>query len=100
MAGRKLILINLKKTAPSGDVEFFSSFPEAAREMGFSEYGVRKAYYSKRNRIGEYKLEWLEPILKEEKEEEKEEPKRKRKPKLKTKTDKIKEKKSNQLLYL
>ena len=84
MAGRKPILINLKATAPSGDVKFFSSFPEAAREMGFSEYGVRKAYYSKRNRIGEYKLEWLEPILKEEKEE----PKRKRKPK--TKIDKIK----------
>ena len=62
--------------------------------MGFSEYGVRKAYYSKRNRIGEYKLEWLEPILKEEKEEEKEEekgePKRKCKPKPKTKIDKIK----------
>ena len=56
MAGRKPILINLKATAPSGDVKFFSSFPEAARETGFSEYGVRKAYYSKRNRIGEYKL--------------------------------------------
>ena len=62
--------------------------------MGFSEYGVRKAYYSKRNRIGEYKLEWLEPILKEEKEEEKEEPKGKRKPKPKTKLDKIKEKRA------
>ena len=86
MAGRKPILINLKATAPSGDVKFFNSFPEAAREMGFSEYGVRKAYYSKRNRIGEYKLEWLEPILKEKKEE----PKRKRKPKPKTKIDKIK----------
>ena len=65
MAGRKPILINLKATTPSGDVKFFSSFPEAAREMGFSEYGVRKAYYSKRNRIGEYKLEWSEPILEE-----------------------------------
>ena len=88
MAGRKPILINLKATAPSGDVKFFSSFPEAAREMGFSEYGVRKAYYSKRNRTGEYKLEWLEPILKEEKEEPKR--KRKPKPKPKTKIDKIK----------
>ena len=88
MEGRKPILINLKATAPSGDVKFFSSFPEAAREIGFSEYGVRKAYYSKTNRIGEYKLEWLEPILKEEKEE----PKRKRKPKPKTKIYKIKEK--------
>ena len=90
MAGRKPILINLKATAPSGDVKFFSSFPEAAREMRFSEYGVRKAYYSKRNRIGEYKLQWLEPILKEEKEE----PKHKRKPKPKTKIDKIKEKRA------
>ena len=27
--------------------------------MGFSEVGVRKAYYSKRERIGEYQLEWL-----------------------------------------
>ena len=62
--------------------------------MGFSEYGARKAYYSKRNRIGEYKLEWLEPILKEEKEEEKEEPKHKCKPKPKTKIDKIKEKRA------
>ena len=29
--------------------------------MGFSECGVGKAFYEKRNRIGEYKLEWLEP---------------------------------------
>ena len=90
MAGRKPILINLKATAPSGDVKFFSSFPEAAREMGFSEYGVRKAYHSKRNRIGEYELEWLEPIPKEEEPK----PKPKKKPKPKTKLDKIKEAKT------
>ena len=29
--------------------------------MGFSEYGVGKAFREKRNRIGEYELEWLEP---------------------------------------
>ena len=37
MAGRKPIpinLINLKATAPSGDVMTFESIPEAAREMG------------------------------------------------------------------
>ena len=40
----------------------FESIPEAAREMGFSERGVRKVYHAKRNRIGEYELEWLEPV--------------------------------------
>ena len=62
MAGRKPILINLKATAPSGDIKSFRSIPEAARELGFSEHGVRKAYHAKRNRIGEYELEWLEPV--------------------------------------
>ena len=28
--------------------------------MGFSERGVGKAFHEKRNRIGEYELEWLE----------------------------------------
>ena len=31
--------------------------------MGFSEHGVGKAFHEKRNRIGEYELEWLEPEL-------------------------------------
>ena len=31
--------------------------------MGFSERGVGKAFHEKRNRIGEYELEWLEPEL-------------------------------------
>ena len=31
--------------------------------MGFSELGVGKAFHEKRNRIGEYELEWLEPEL-------------------------------------
>ena len=59
--GRKGTTINLKSTSPKGEVKYFKSFPEAARELGFSEVGVRKAYYAKRDRIGEYKLEWLEP---------------------------------------
>ena len=29
--------------------------------MGFSKRGVGKAFHEKRNRIGEYELEWLEP---------------------------------------
>ena len=31
--------------------------------MGFSERGVGKTFHEKRNRIGEYELEWLEPEL-------------------------------------
>ena len=49
MAGRKPIPINYKATASSGDIMTFESIPEAAREMGFSEHGVRKAYHAKRN---------------------------------------------------
>ena len=29
--------------------------------MGFSERGVGKAFHKKKDRIGEYNLEWLEP---------------------------------------
>ena len=29
--------------------------------MGFRERGIGKAFHEKRNRIGEYKLEWSEP---------------------------------------
>ena len=39
----------------------FTSISEAAKELGFSERGVGKAFHEKRNRIGEYELEWLEP---------------------------------------
>ena len=35
----------------------------SAKELGFSEHGVGKAFHEKRNRIGEYELEWLEPEL-------------------------------------
>ena len=57
--GRKRILINLKSTFPEGEVRAFKSIPEAPAGLGFSEAGVRKAYYSKREGIGEYQLEWL-----------------------------------------
>ena len=59
--GRKGTTINLKYTSPEGEVKFFNSFPEAARELGFSKVGVRKAYYAKRDRIVEYRFEWLKP---------------------------------------
>ena len=39
----------------------FTSIGKAAKELGFSECGVGKAFHKKRNRIGEYELEWLEP---------------------------------------
>ena len=57
--GRKGIKINLKSISPEGEVKYFKSIPEAAEGLGFSERGVRKAYHSKRDRIGEYQLEWL-----------------------------------------
>ena len=41
----------------------FTSIGEAAKELGFSKCGVGKAFHEKRNRIGEYELEWLEPEL-------------------------------------
>ena len=53
MAGRKPIPINLKSTSPDGKVRFFKTIREAAKELGFSERGMRKAYH----------LEWLETPL-------------------------------------
>ena len=61
--GKKGITITLKSTSPEGEVKYFKSFPEAARELGFSKVGVSKACYVKRDRIGEYQLGWLEPEL-------------------------------------
>ena len=60
MAGRKPIPINLKATSPDGEVRFFRSIKDAARELGFSERRVGRAYHDGRNRIGQYELEWLE----------------------------------------
>ena len=61
--GRKSIPILLKATSPEGETKMFTSISEAAKELGFSECGVGKAFHGKRNRIGEYELEWLEPKL-------------------------------------
>ena len=61
--GRKSIPILLKATSPEGETKTFTSIGEAAKELGFSEHGVGKAFHEKRNRIGEYELEWLEPKL-------------------------------------
>ena len=59
--GRKSIPILLKATSPKGETKTFTSIGEAAKEFGFSEHGVGKAFHEKRNRIDEYELEWLEP---------------------------------------
>ena len=59
--GRKFIPILLKATSPEGETKMFTSIDEAAKELGFSERGVGKAFNEKRNRIGEFELEWLEP---------------------------------------
>ena len=61
--GRKSIPILLKATSPEGETKTFSSISEAAKKLGFSERGVGKAFHEKRNRIGEYELEWLESEL-------------------------------------
>ena len=59
--GRKSIPILLKATSTEGETKTYTSIGEAAKELGFSERGVGKAFHEKRNRIGEYELEWLEP---------------------------------------
>ena len=59
--GRKSIPILLKTTSPEGETKMFTSIGEAAKELGFSECGVGKAFHKKRDRISEYELEWLEP---------------------------------------
>ena len=59
--GRKSIPILLKATSPEGETKTFTSISETAEELGFSERGVGKAFHEKRNRTGEYELEWLEP---------------------------------------
>ena len=57
-----LQLPTIKKFAViHGETKTFTSIGETAKELGFSERGVGKAFHEKRNRIGEYELEWLEP---------------------------------------
>ena len=62
--GRKSIQILLKATSPEGETKMFTSISEAAKELGFSECGVGKAFHEKRDRTGEYELEWLESEVK------------------------------------
>ena len=59
--GRTPIPILLKATSPEGETRTFTSIGEAAKELGFSEREVGRAFHKKRNRIGDYELEWLEP---------------------------------------
>ena len=59
--GRKSIPILLKATSPEGETKLLTSISGAAKELGFSERGVGKVFHEKRNRIGEYELEWLIP---------------------------------------
>ena len=59
--GRKSIPILLTATSPEGETKTFTSIGETAKELGFSKRGVCKAFHEKRNRTGEYELEWLEP---------------------------------------
>ena len=59
--GRKSIPTLLKATSPEGETKMFTSISEAAKDLGFSEHGVGKAFHEKRNRIGGHELEWLEP---------------------------------------
>ena len=59
--GRKSIPILVKATSSESETKAFTSIGKAAKELGFSEHGVGKAFHEKKNRIGEYELEWLEP---------------------------------------
>ena len=59
--GRRSITILLEAISPEGETETFTSIGKAAKELGFSELGVGKAFHEKRNRIGQYEPEWLEP---------------------------------------
>ena len=55
--GRKSIPILLKATSPEVETKMFTSIGEAAKELGFSECRVGKAFHEKRNRIEGYELE-------------------------------------------
>ena len=47
--GRKSIPILLTATSPEDKTKTFTSISEAAKELGFSEHGVGKAFHEKRN---------------------------------------------------
>ena len=50
--GRKSIPILLKATSPEGETKTFTSISEAAKELGFSERGVGKAFQEKEIELG------------------------------------------------
>ena len=45
--GKKSIPILLKAASPEGETKTFTSIGEAAKESGFSERGVGKAFHEK-----------------------------------------------------
>ena len=51
----------VKATSPEGETKAFTSIGEAAKELLFSKREIGKVFHEKRNRIGEYELEWSEP---------------------------------------
>ena len=74
---RKVTNILLRVTSQNNEKfsspVIFRTFSDSARELGFTEQGIGKAYHSKKpsmkNLSGKYDFEWLEP------EEPKQEPK-------------------------
>ena len=60
MSGRKPIIINFRATSLEGEVSYFRTFKDAAKELGFNDSSIKRAYHANRNRIGEYELEWLD----------------------------------------
>ena len=51
--GRKSIPILLKATSPEGETKMFTSIGKAAKELGFSECGVGKAFHEKEIELGD-----------------------------------------------
>ena len=49
--GRKSIPILLKATSPGGETKMFTSIGEAAKELGFGERGVGKAFHGKETEL-------------------------------------------------
>ena len=50
--GRKSIPILLKATSPECETKMFTSIGEAAKELGFCEHGVGKAFHEREIELG------------------------------------------------
>ena len=78
-----LLRVTSENNAKFSSPVIFKTFSDAAKELGFTEQGIGKAYRSKKssmkNSSGKYDFEWLEP--EEPKQEPKWEPSPKPKPK-------------------